>query len=63
MLHDKQGSINAGVFPSSCKITQVTPVRKSGSVNEVENYRSFLILSAVSKEMEKEVHKQFSAYN
>ena len=56
-------SINTGVFSSSCKITQVTPVCKSGSVNEAENYRPFLILSAVSKEMEKEVHKQFSAYN
>ena len=56
-------SINTGVFPSSFKITQVTPVYKSGSVNEVENYRPFSILSAVSKEMEKEVHKQFSAYN
>ena len=55
-------SINTGVFPSSWKILKVTPVYKSGSVNEIENYRPVSILSVVSKLMKKEVHKQFSAY-
>ena len=55
-------SINTGVFPPSWKILKVTPVYKSGSVNEIENYRPVSILSVVSKLMKKEVHKQFSAY-
>ena len=55
-------SINIGVFPSSWKIAKVTPVNKSISVNEIENYRPVSILSVVSKVMEREVHKQFSVY-
>ena len=55
-------SINNGVFPSSWKIAKVTPVYKSASVKEIENYRPVSILSVVSKVMEKEVHKQFSVY-
>ena len=55
-------SINTGVFSSLWKIAKVTPVYKSGSVNENENYRPVSILSAVSKVVEKEVHEQFSAY-
>ena len=55
-------SINNGVFPSSWKIAKVTPVYKSGSVKEIENYSPVSILSVVSRVMEKEVHKQFSVY-
>ena len=55
-------SMNTGVFPSSWKIAKVTPVYKSGSVKEIENYRPVSILSVVSKVMEKEVRKQFSVY-
>ena len=54
--------MNTGVFPSSWKIAKVTPVYKSGSVKEIENYRPVSILSVVSKVMEKEVRKQFSVY-
>ena len=54
-------SINTGVFPSSWKIAKVTPVQKSGSVNEIENYRPVSIISVVSKIMEK-VHNQFSVH-
>ena len=61
MLHNKH-SINIGVFPSSWKIAKVTPVQKSGSVNEIENYDPVSIISVVSKIMEKEVHNQFSVH-
>ena len=44
MLHNKH-SINTGVFPSSWKIAKVTPVQKSGSVNEIENYHPVSIIS------------------
>ena len=29
------GHVNTGVFPSSWKIAKVTPVNKSGAVNEI----------------------------
>ena len=52
-------SMNTEVFLSSWKIAKVTPVYKSGCVKEIENYHPVSILSAVSKLMEKEVHKHF----
>ena len=54
--------IITGVFPSSWIIVKVTSVYKSGSVNEIENYRPVSIPSVVSKKMETEIHKQFSVY-
>ena len=47
----------SGIFQSSWKIAKVTPIYKSGSVNEVENYHPVSILCVVSKIMGKEVHK------
>ena len=55
-------SINTEVFPSSWKISKVTPVYKSGCVREIENDRPASILSVVSKVIFKKVHKQFSVY-
>ena len=52
-------SINTGVFPSSWKIAKITPVYKSGSVNEIENHRPVSILSDVSKVMEKKFVNNF----
>ena len=52
-------SINTGVFLSSWKIAKITPVYKSGSVNEIENHRPVSILSDVSKVMEKKFVNNF----
>ncbi|XP_022175933.1 uncharacterized protein LOC111038911 [Myzus persicae] len=42
-------SIDSGVFPSSFKISSVTPIFKSGDKADVKNYRPVSILSHISK--------------
>ncbi|XP_008190178.1 uncharacterized protein LOC103312002 [Acyrthosiphon pisum] len=42
-------SIDSGVFPSSFKISSVTPIFKSGDKADVKNYRPVSVLSHISK--------------
>ena len=55
-------SLETGVFPSDWKTSKVTPIYKSGARDCIENYRPISIISAISKIIEKIVHRQLSAY-
>ena len=46
-------------FPDIWKTAEVFPVFKSGNKEEMDNYRPISILCAVSKIIEKHVHKHF----
>jgi hypothetical protein len=54
-------SLNSGVFPNCWKSALVTPVFKSGSKQNFENYRPISILSVPAKIFEKLVAKHLSA--
>ena len=49
-------SIQTGVVPNILKVSQVTPVYKSGDVTNPGNYRPISILSPFSKILEKLVY-------
>ena len=42
-------SIAEGIFPSSFKVARITPIYKSGSRNDVQNYRPISVLPYFSK--------------
>ena len=45
-------------MPTDWKMAKVSPIYKSGSTTELENYRPISVLPIVSKIMEREVHRQ-----
>ncbi len=51
-------SITCGVFPNVWKLARVTPIFKSGSKNNVNNYRPISVISVFSKMLERLVHDQ-----
>ena len=51
-------SIQTGVVPNTLKVSQVTPVYKSGDVTNPGNYRPISVLSPFSKILEKLVYNQ-----
>ena len=51
-------SLTTSTVPTDRKKTKVSPIYKSGSTTELENYRSISVLSIISKIMEREVHRQ-----
>ena len=55
-------SLSKGVFPQDFKVAKVTPLFKSGSRDQVGNYRPISVLPIVAKVFEKEVHKQLYKY-
>ena len=55
-------SLETGVFPSDWKTSKLTPIYKSGARDCIENYRPISIISAISKIIEKIVHRQLSAH-
>jgi len=57
-----QLSFNSGVFPTSWKFANVTPVHKKGSKSEPSNYRPISILPVMSKVMEMVVNEQLREY-
>ena len=50
-------SIRTGVFPSRWKEARVTPIFKSGDIQDKGNYRPISILPILSKIIERHVHK------
>ena len=54
--------ISSGQFPSALKEAKVKPLFKSGSKDDINNYRPISILPTISKLIEKWVEKQFSHY-
>lgn len=42
-------SLNSGIFPKLWKVLHVCPIHKSGSKNDIKNYRPISILSAIPK--------------
>ena len=51
-------SLGKGIFPQIWKLVRVTPIYKTGSKTDVNNYRPTSVLSAVSMILEKIVHDQ-----
>ena len=53
-------SLKTGTFPSTWKKARVIPVHKSGKSSLPENYRPISILPAISKVIEKAVHRSYN---
>ena len=51
-------SISEGIFPSSMKLSHVTPLYKSGKKDSNTNYRPISLLITVSKVLEKIIYKR-----
>ena len=51
-------SLETGNFPQQWKVAKISPLLKSGSTTNFDNYRPISVLSIVSKVIEKIVHKQ-----
>ena len=55
-------SIQTATVPTEWKTAKITPILKSGSPSETDNYRPISILPTLSKILEKIVHEQLSSY-
>ena len=54
--------LNTGILPHKLKIAKVIPIYKKGDPQLFENYRPISLLPAISKVLEKIIHKQLSSY-
>ena len=55
-------SVTTGVVPTEWKTAKITPILKSGSSDEVDNYRPISVLPVLSKILERFVHTQLMEY-
>ena len=55
-------SFTSGIFPSSWKIAQITPLPKEGDLTCCNNYRPISLLPPPGKIAEKIVHSRLSQY-
>ena len=55
-------SFMTGVFPDALKISEVIPIHKGGSTEEINNYRPISLLSVFDKIIEKLMHKRLYEY-
>ena len=55
-------SLKYGIMPDSCKIAMVTPIHKSGKLDDPGNYRPISILPVLSKTIEHLVNSQLTQY-
>lgn len=51
-------SLNEGYFPKNWRVSNITPIFKSGDRSKIENYRGIAILNAIPKLFEKVVTDQ-----
>ena len=54
--------LTTGTFPTDWKKSKLIPTYKSGSHNEIENFRPISVIPAISKVIERIVHKQLAEY-
>ena len=55
-------SLESGTVPKDWKLAKVTPLFKSGSLIDMQNYRPISVLPTLSKILEKAVHSQLITY-
>ncbi len=55
-------SLQKGIFPDVWKVAKVTPIFKSGSKSEANNYRPISVISVFSRILERIVHDQVYEY-
>ena len=55
-------SLTSGTVPNDWKIAKVTPIHKSGSIDDYNNFRPISVLPVLSKILERAVHTQFIQY-
>ena len=55
-------SINTGIFPDDFKIAIISPIHKSGSKKNCDNYRPISVLSSVAKIFERLITEQLEIY-
>ncbi len=55
-------SIVTGTFPTLWKHAIITPIHKSGNINEAKNYRPISLLPIISKVLERIIAKQLTDY-
>ena len=55
-------SLTTATFPTDWRKSKLVPVYKSGSINDIENYRPISVIPSVSKIIERIVHRQISEY-
>lgn len=54
--------LSKGVFPDSLKLAKVTPIHKSGSKSDPNNFRPISVLPICSKIFEKVIYKRLDTY-
>lgn len=62
LTHIFNKCLSSGVFPACLKKAIVVPVYKSGSKDQVTNYRPISLLSSISKILEKIINKRLVNY-
>ena len=62
LTHIFNQSLQTGIFPDSMKIAKVVPILKSGSQEDISNYRPISLLSQFSKILEKIYYKKMISF-
>lgn len=55
-------SLQCGVFPAKWKIAHITPIHKSGCLDDIANYRPISILSTIGKILESLIQKKIYSH-
>ena len=62
LTHIINNSLGTSVYPTDWKYSKLLPFYKSASRSDIKNYRPISVIPAISKIIEKIVHKQLSSY-
>lgn len=55
-------SLQSGIFPAKWKVAYITPIHKSGDINNISNYRPISILSTFGKVFESLIQKKMYSH-